>query len=528
MYAQSPRAGPSRRPSLHDLFSADKIQLSLPVSPNARNQSFENKSLLYAVRHISASLVKRSGISENDPIYASLLADIWGRSRYATLEVLHAKRARGPATGSQNRRASSASSATTASKEAQSVRKGKKDRKDGRCDAETDRRRERSRDALVRLLRRVVQSDIAENERRLTISLCNAPMLDIEALRRLWGIPYVIFEAASIHAYLGKNPQAVIPLYNSLVANADPDRRVFNLLHWHERNNPDPKSPSPIPATPPAVSKQIIARVVSLLLTKRRSPFFEKNMPTVMEVVLYAIAADPYILHFRYSHLRTAAFCHALQTYEYSRSFTATLENLQLARLNRLLKDIRAVRAIDADLLPVQPPLPAALSRRAVEKYCIQRDTLTDRALHAVFARYLTATPTLTMTEADFVRMYLSLVASGSDPGLAYWFAVLDHDGDGLVGPADIAHFYAQRKAESEKRNAILLADVDSFWVRLCAMCAVSPIAPGIDLAALKTLGREDREFVMCALLVRRVDDGNLINVAATVSSDVDAVDSGL
>lgn len=123
------------------------------------------------------------------------------------------------------------------------------------------------------------------------------------------------------------------------------------------------------------------------------------------------------------------------------------------------------------------------------------------------------------MTVGDFVRMYLALVGCQSDPGLRYWFGVLDQDGDGRVGVGDVAHFYTERKAESERRNGVLLADVHWLWVRLCAMGGVRPDGPGLDLAALQALGKDEREFVMCALLVRRADDGKLADVASTIAA---------
>ncbi|CDF34052.1 unnamed protein product [Chondrus crispus] len=192
-----------------------------------------------------------------------------------------------------------------------------------------------------------------------------------------------------------------------------------------------------------------------------------------------------------------------------------------------MLKDIKAVKAIDKDTKNAVKD-DNFLSLQAVTHYCCERGTLTDRAIHTIFNRYVSRTrvpvngctddaSVVGMSKLDFVRMFLALVGSATDKGLKYWFSVLDQDGDGWVGVADVAYFYAERKSESEKKNGILLTDVRSLWVRLCAMTGVSPKGRGISFRSMKELGKADREFVACALLIRRADDGNLTNVAATM-----------
>lgn len=399
------------------------------------------------------------------------------------------------------------------------------------------RKRNASRDKLVTILRAVKDDDLTLNERKLTVAIVHRPgKLDVDALRRLWAIPNVIFDVTHLPQYLHslQNVTAIIDFYQKHIMRKSLDSRVFNILYWKE--NFDTEAPcmpcNPVSKKFRTISKRIIGHVIKTLLTKRRSAFYEKNINVVIETVLYAIHPDPFIDTFREAALREAGFFRGLATYEYSRSFTASLENLHLGKLNRMIKDIRAVREIEGTNLANADP-EKHLSLRAISKYCAERDTLTERALHGVCDRYvrhrgcaLGNANDVRMTVADFVRMYLALVGSGTDPGLKYWFSILDQDGDGWVGVSDVTHFYAERKIESEKRNGIVLADVQCLWIRLCAMMGIPPTGKGISLDSLRELGREEREFVMCALLVRRADDGNLTNVAATVSSDPEAAKS--
>ena len=73
--------------------------------------------------------------------------------------------------------------------------------------------------------------------------------------------------------------------------------------------------------------------------------------------------------------------------------------------------------------------------------------------------------------------MWLTLLGCATAVGVKYWFSVLDLGGDGLNGVADLVHFFAQRKMESERWNEMLLADVRYVWVRLCTLTGEFPIA---------------------------------------------------
>lgn len=514
-----------------------------PSIPSRRSfVRFDNYCLQNAVRIISDSLVKRAGLSSRDAAYASLLSDIWGRSQYASAEVMEQKRSaltRKRARRSSDQKTVSEKLGREVSDYLADHRREKSQLIESHDDIEKKlklQKKNAARDKLVRILRAVREHAIDPNERRLSrdIIIRDQP-LDVDALRRLWGIPKVIFEATGLDQYFAQHhcPDLICAFYDAHISRASPDAKIFNILYWKESKKCTDdcihhceKQPGGLRT----ISKSIVSHVIKLLLTKRRSPFFEKNMDVVIETVLYAIHPDRFVDRFRESSLRESGFFLGLQSYEYSRSFAGSMENLQLGKLNRMLKDIRAVRAYDKGNNSADPPS-EYLSLRAVCKYCKEKDTLTDRAVRGVHDRYVrrrgrseSQTDEVKMRVSDFVRMYLALVRSGTDPGLKYWFSVLDQDGDGWVGVGDIAHFYSERKLESEKRNGIKLADAQCLWIRLCAMIGVSPKSRGLNLNALKELGKADREFVMCALLVRRADDGNLINVAATMSADPESI----
>lgn len=506
---------------------------SLPRRPSRRTlQLFESGPLLDAVRHVSSSLVKRAGIASSDSAYASLLTDIWGQSHFATSHDLIRKR-------SQDLGKHVRQGLNNAAKQAAGMDTPLPDRDVKAEEVVNDvrslkiQKRNAARDKLVRLLRRVEEDSLAASERRLTCTLAEKEgNLDVEELRKLWGVPQAVFQAAELDDYFRQHGDArsISQFYERYISRASPDSRIFNVLYWKENydvccHDDSVKSNQ---GTLRSISKSIIAEVVRLLLKKRRCPLFEDNMDVVIEIVLYAMNPDRFVDRFRESFLREASFFQGLRGYEYSRSYTGALENLQFGKLNRMLKDMRAVKAIDEQQNNFRKDS-NLLSLRAVAQYCAERDTLTERALRAVYGRYVRhksstcagdECESLVMSEADFARMYLALVGSATDSGLKYWFPILDQDGDGWVGAGDVAHFYAERKLESENRNGIILADVRCLWIRLCAMSGVCPNGKGLDLNSLKELGKDDREFVVCALLIRRADTGNLINVATTVSTE--------
>lgn len=509
---------------------------SFPQLPPIR---FENRALIHAVSHISANLVKRAGEKSGDATYANLLSNIWGQTSVATLEVLARKR----------QEAARLKRKTTEFSTEKDVRfKAKCDQvsqfeKTILSDDDKERMRKMkklnaARDKLVRILRRVKDDTLAVNERRLTVQIIRRQeQLDVDALRRLWGVPKVVFEVAELYAYFKANGdlRMVCDFYDKHLMGNEPDTRIFNILYWKESGNRQQSGKPPNRYSCfRSISRSIIREVIKLLLSKRRSPLFERNMDVATEVVLYALHPDGHIGSFRESALKDAGFFQGLTAYEYSRSFTGSLQNLHLAKLNRMLKDLRAVKGFEAERNNDGEGLDG-FSVQSILHYCSERDTLTKRALFSVIDRYVRrenrsqlGRENLRISHADFVRLYLALTGSATDTGLKYWFSVLDQDSDGWINVGDVAYFYSERKAESEKRNGIKLSDVRGLWVRLCAMSRVSPNGRGLSFSALKELGKDEREFVMCALLIRRADDGNLTDVAATLAESDDGSESSL
>lgn len=77
---------------------------------------------------------------------------------------------------------------------------------------------------------------------------------------------------------------------------------------------------------------------------------------------------------------------------------------------------------------------------------------LVPAAAERIFAMRWTGLQTATHTRpamdyADFVRFILAEEDKSSATALSFWFAVLDVDGDGVVSPCDMEHFYAQQAA---------------------------------------------------------------------------------
>ncbi|KAI0557365.1 hypothetical protein FGB62_313g010 [Gracilaria domingensis] len=499
--------------------------------PTSKPVLFENRALVHAVKHISGSLVRRVGMRYGYSVYGTLLSQIWGESQYATIDVLARKRQE-----SLDRKRKLRDRSPTKIVNSKNLRDTSSSLSDKSVQSDDEEERMKkmkklndARDKLVRILRRVKDDTLSVNERRITRQIIDRPGgLDVDALRRLWGVPRAVFEAAELYHYLEKHgdEKFILDFYDTHLWGAQPDTRIFNILYWKESGDCRLASGFSKPQSRfcRTISQGIVKRVIEILLTRRRSPLFEKNMEIATEVVLYALHPDGHVVTFRESALKEAGFFQGLQAYEYSRSFTASLQNLHLAKLNRMLKDLKAVRELEIERRGGNGPV-EFLSLQTLRRYCAERDTLTERALHAVVDRYarrrkgeLQYRDELQISFASFVRMYLALVGSATDPGLRYWFSVVDQDGDGWINLGDVAHFYSERKEESEKRNGIKLTDVQCLWIRLCAMSRVRPYGKGLNLSSLKELGREEREFLMCALLIRRADDGNLTDVAATIA----------
>lgn len=141
------------------------------------------------------------------------------------------------------------------------------------------------------------------------------------------------------------------------------------------------------------------------------------------------------------------------------------------------------------------------------------------------------ACPLQVMSGVDFARLYLALVHCGSNVGIRYWFSVMDADGDGVVSMADAHHFYAERKRDAERLfPGTVLCHLSCVWTRISASVGVAHSTEYItttkdgvistdaawNLRQVLRMSRADREFMLCALLIRRIDESQLIDSAAT------------
>lgn len=147
--------------------------------------------------------------------------------------------------------------------------------------------------------------------------------------------------------------------------------------------------------------------------------------------------------------------------------------------------------------------------------YCAERNLLTARAVSGVFSAHVKQ-PSVGMTRFEFAQLFAALVECGKPSSIRYWFWVLDADGDGYLGRQDIADFYRARKFASESKNGVRLASARALWFRFIDMVG----SDKIDLRGLLNLTSKQREFLLVALLVRRPDDGHLVDLKQSLPND--------
>jgi len=148
----------------------------------------------------------------------------------------------------------------------------------------------------------------------------------------------------------------------------------------------------------------------------------------------------------------------------------------------------------------------------SLNAFCQSKGLLTPRAVATVVRVYGKRGR---LSAAGFCRLFQALTTCGSAGSARYWFRIIDHDMDGVIGAGDVRHYYAHKRVLGHAAEPdVVLTCVRHVWTRLVAMSAN---ADGLRLRDLRALTDKEREFVLCALLVRRVDDGGLVNVRATL-----------
>lgn len=150
----------------------------------------------------------------------------------------------------------------------------------------------------------------------------------------------------------------------------------------------------------------------------------------------------------------------------------------------------------------------------SLNAFCEAKGLLTPRAVATVVRLYGRHGR---LSSAGFCRLFQALTTCGSvGSAVGYWFRVLDHDLDGVVGAGDVRHYYAHKRVLGHAAEPdVVLTCVRHVWTRLVAMAGGR--TGGLRPRDFRVLTDMEREFVLCALLVRRVDDGGLVNVRATL-----------
>lgn len=184
------------------------------------------------------------------------------------------------------------------------------------------------------------------------------------------------------------------------------------------------------------------------------------------------------------------------------------------------------------------PPLEEdSISAGALHAFCASKSLLTPRAIAAVVRAYgHSATRRLSVTA--FARLFLALTDCGDQGAVGFWFPIVDHDGDGVLGLGDVTHFYKQKRVIGmREEGGVVLACVRDVWTRLVGMTAGAASSgegcggiggggvgggarrrtSGMSMRDFRLLTPKEREFILCALLVRRVDDAAIVNVRATM-----------
>ncbi len=285
---------------------------------------------------------------------------------------------------------------------------------------------------------------------------------------RRWGVPL----AALMRSNAAKRgPMSLLRFYNRRLRGRSADARVCLLLS----------------------GKLSLSRPAAALLAA--DVIGGANAQVAGELMYAVSGANGRLPAIALRLLSAVGLSTALAKHERTGAWADTIVPMAPARMHMLMSDYRECSRN------------GRISFGRLGAYCAERNLLTARAVAGVFEAHV-AEPSLGMTRAEFAQLFAALVECGKPSSMRYWFWVLDTDGDGVLGRADIADFYRARKAASEARNGVRLASARALWYRLLDM-----VGGQIDLRALLSLTSKQREFILVALLVRRADDGHLVDL---------------
>ena len=317
----------------------------------------------------------------------------------------------------------------------------------------------------------------------------------VTELVKLWGVPGEVGRIPEVAARIHFSVERV---YTELIAGKSHDERMFGLMGGTETEG---------------VKRESLEMLIKILLARHRSRLYRENLDAAVETVLFTINPEGFARSYTVREFKEVELCKALRAFERDGAFDWALEALEPRRFASLTDDLKTITKYQGGTAQVRK----GISGETLCRYFEERELLTSRAARALMSRHGTGEGGAFLIR-DFVRMYLALTDCSSLTGIRYWFAVLDYDFDGAIGASDVAHFYSERRAAGEQASAVILSDVMSLWTRLCASARIDFQGRGIRLRDLKRMNANDREFILCALLIRRVDDSTLVNVAATLA----------
>lgn len=312
-------------------------------------------------------------------------------------------------------------------------------------------------------------------------------------LARLWGVPLA---ALLRNKCANAGPGALLRFYKKRLRDVrDADARLALLLGDDGG----------------AVWRRDLARLTRDVLAGTHSAsLYSRHHDLATELVAAAAGTHAHLPALSRRGLGRARLAHALAEHERCGALDGCLGVLAPNKLALLLGDLASARGDGSAALQRSCGARSLITRQRLNAYCAQRELLTERAVEGVFATHVAG---VCMSDGEFARLFVALVECSSDAAVRYWFWVLDVDGDGELGAADVADFYRARKQESESRNGVALAAPDVLWLRLRDMARGR-----LTLPRLLGLGTKQREFALCALLVRRADDGHLVNLQRSLA----------